>query len=170
MVRGTVLAALFWICSTAMWAREPAQVALKWEDLGGRIGHKKVAFVLPDGTRVAGKAIAVEPEGLRLKVTQSSDRRIQPKGRQLVPRQSISVIRVTEYRKMGRLLGTLGAAALAGGIAAAAYPDLYEGTVLIVVPAVVAGGIAGSAVAGYYIGKSFDRHVTEIRIVPDAAR
>jgi hypothetical protein len=93
---------------------------LKWDYLAPWIDHRKVAFILPDGTSVAGKVMAVEPDALRLKVTYSSNRRVQPKGRRVIPRRSLSVLRVTEYRKKGRLPGTLGAAAWAGGIAAVA--------------------------------------------------
>ena len=147
-------------------ARDAQQLQLKWEELGPRIANKKVEFVLPDGTQVAGRAIAAEPEGLRLNISKSSDRHVQPKGKQLIPRDRIPLIRVTEYRKAGRLIGTFGAVGLAAGIAAASYPDLYEGAVLIVVPAVVAAGIVGAAVGGYYTGKALDKRVIEIHIVP----
>jgi hypothetical protein len=149
------------------WAvAEPRQAQLKWEDLASRITKKKVAFVLPDGTRVEGKVIAVEPDGLRLNVSKSSNRQAQPKGKHLVARQGLSVLRVTEYRKLGRVLGTLGAVGLAGGIVAASSIDLYEGPLVVIVPAVIAGGIAGAAVGGYYTGKAIDKRVAEIRIVP----
>jgi hypothetical protein len=152
------------------WARagEPRQLSLKWTELGARIADKKVAFVLPDGTHVEGKVIDVEQDGLRLKVAKTSNRRTQPKGTHLVARQAISVLRVREDGTKGRWLGTLGAIAVAAGIAAASYPDLYEGPMVIIVPAVVAGGIAGAGVGGYYAGKAFDKKVTEIRIVPDS--
>ena len=153
------------LCGCAL--AEPRQLRLKWDELPAAITDKKVAFVLPDGTHVEGKVLAVEPDGLRMKVAKSSDRSTQPKGMHLVPRQAVSLLRVTDYHKMGRLLGTAGAVALTAGIAAASYPDIYEGPLLIIVPSVMAGGIAGSAVGGYYAGKAFDKKVTEIRIVPD---
>lgn len=37
-----------------------------------------------------------------------SDKRVQPKGLSTIPRQSVSVLRLTEYRKLGRLLVTTG--------------------------------------------------------------
>jgi hypothetical protein len=143
---------------------EPLQ--LRWDELGPRIAGRKVEFVLSDGTQVSGKAIAAEPDGLRIKIAKSSNHQVQPKGNQLVRRGRISLLRVTEYRKRGRLIATFGAVGLAAGIAAASYPDLYEGTVLIVVPAVVAAGVLGAAFGGYHIGKAFDKRVTEIHIVP----
>ncbi len=148
----------------------PKQVQLRWEELESRILKRKVAMTLPDGTRVEGKAIRVEPDGLRCDISKTSNRDLQPKGEHLIPRQSISVLRVTQYRKLGRLLGALGGAALAGGIAAASYPDLYEGTVIVVVPVMVALGVIGAAIGGYYIGRAFDKQVVEIRVVTGPAR
>ena len=161
------LAVLLWAGCGWAWGGEPRQVQLKWEELGPSITNQKVAFVLPDGTYVEGKVLGVQPDGLNLKVSKTSDRKTQPKGKHLIARQAISVLRVTQYRKMGRLLGTVGAMAIAGGIAAAMYPDLYEGPLIVIVPAVVAGGITGSGIGGYYAGKAFDKKVTEIRILPN---
>ncbi len=163
-----VLAVMFCAaCGLARGGAPAQQVQLKWEELDARIVKKKVAFVLPDGTAVEGKVIGVEPDGLRLKVSKSSNRNAQPKGKHLVARQAISVLRVTDYRKLGRLLGTMGAIAAAAGIVAAQHIDLYEGPALIIVPAVAAGGTVGAGIGGYYLGKAFDKRVTEIRIVPD---
>jgi hypothetical protein len=76
-------------------------------------------------------------------------------------------LQVTEYRKLARLLVTAGAVAAAAGIAAASYPQPFEGAMYVVVPAVTAGGVAGVAVAGYYAGKRLDKRVTGIRIVEE---
>jgi hypothetical protein len=160
-----MLALLLVFCSWAE-AGQPQQLRLKWEELDSRITDKKVAFVLPDGTRVEGKVVVVLRDGLRLKVSKSSNRKTQPKGEQTVSRQALSVLRVTQYGKMGRLLFTTGAVATAAGIVLAQSIDLYEGPAVYVVPAVIAGGIAGVAVAGYYVGRAFDKKVFEIQIIP----
>jgi hypothetical protein len=76
-------------------------------------------------------------------------------------------LQVTEYRKLARLLVTAGAIAAVAGIAAATYPDVYEGPAIIAVPAVAAAGIIGGAVGGYYAGKRLDKRVVEIRIVAE---
>ena len=162
-----MVALLLCMSQGLVWSKEPQQLRLKWGELGSRLTKQKVALVLPDGTHIEGKAIAVEEAGLRMKVSKTSNRSVQPKGRHLIPRPSRSVLRVTGYRKIGRLLGTTGALAIAGAIVATNYPDLYEGPVVIIVPAVVAGGMVGAAVGGYYTGKAFDKRVTEIRIEPD---
>ncbi|MBI4877626.1 MAG: hypothetical protein HY822_23590, partial [Acidobacteria bacterium] len=103
---------LFGVCVGCgwAWAGQPLRLELKWQELESRVARKKVAFTLPDGTRVEGKAIAVQADGLRMKVSKTSDRKAQPKGERVIPRAELSVLRVTSYRKLGRLLGTLGAA------------------------------------------------------------
>ena len=156
----------FLLCVESGMAAGPDSTPLQltWEELAPRITHKKVAFALPDGTRVEGRVLSVEADGLRMKVSKTSNRHSQPKGKQTIARRNLSLIRVTEYRKRGRIIGTLGAAGAAAGISAASYPDIYEGPLLIAIPAVIAAGIAGAAVGGYFIGKAFDKHVTDIRI------
>jgi hypothetical protein len=143
---------------------------LKWNELGPRIEDKKVALVLPGGTYIEGKVQRVEPAGLWLRVSKTSDHKAQPKGSHLIPRPSVSMLQVTEYRKLARLLITAGVVAAAAGIVAANHPDLYEGPLVVIVPAVTATGMAGVAVAGYYAGKRLDKRVFEIRIVAEDGR
>jgi hypothetical protein len=165
-----VLGVLLGMSQSPLWGREPRQLQLQWSELGPRIEDKKVALVLPGGTYIEGKVQAVQPDGLRLRVSKTSDRKAQPKGSHLIPRPSVSTLRVTEYRKLARLLVTAGALAIAAGIVAANHPDLYEGPAIVIVPAVTAGGMAGVAVGGYYAGKRLDKRVTEIRIVEEAQK
>jgi hypothetical protein len=150
-----------------LWAGEPRQLQLKWNELCPRIEDKKVALVLPGGTYIEGKVQVVQSDGLRLRISKTSDRRAQPKGKQLIPRQSVSTLRVTEYHKLARVLVTAGALAVAAVIVAATTPDLYEGPAIVIVPAVTAGGMAGVAVAGYFAGKRLDKRVIEIRVVAE---
>jgi hypothetical protein len=159
------LGALLWIGQSTLWGGEPRQLQLKWGELGPRVEDHKIAMVLPDGTHIEGKVRAVQPDGMRLRVTKTSDRKVQPKGDHLIRRESISVLRVTEYGTKGRWLVTTGAIATAAAIVAANKPDLYEGPAVIIVPAVTAGGLVGVGVAGYFAGKALDKHVTEIRVV-----
>ena len=150
-----------------LWAGEPRQLQLKWNELGPRIEDKKVTLVLPGGAYIEGKVQAVQPDGLRLRISKTSDRKAQPKGSHLIPRQSVSTLRVTEYRKLARLLVTAGAIAAAAGIVAANHPDLYEGPLVVIVPAIAAAGMVGVAIGGYYAGKRLDKRVIEIRIVAE---
>jgi len=152
----------------AAWAGQAGQASLKWSELGPRITGKKVALVLPDGTSVQGKVRGVDPAGLRLDISKTSDKKAQPKGVHTIPRQSVFFLRVTEYRKIGRLVFTTGALAAAGTFLALGARDsgLTEGPLVIVLPAVGAGGTAGIGVGAYYFGKAVDKRVTDIRIAP----
>ena len=160
------LGALLW--ASAAWAGQPGQASLRWSELGPRITGKKVELVLPNGTNVKGKVRGVDPAGLWLDISKTSDKRVQPKGVHTIPRQSISVLRVTEYRKLGRLLFTAGAVATAGAFVALGARDsgLTEGPLVVIVPAVGAVGTAGLGVGGYYFGKAVDKRVIDIRIAP----
>ena len=156
------------IWAGAAWAGQAGQVSLRWSELEPRIAGKRVALVLPDGTSVQGKVRGVESTGLRLDISKTSNKKAQPKGARTIPRQSVSYLRVTEYRKTGRLVFTLGAMAAAGGVVALATRDsgLTEGPLVVIVPAVGAAGTAGLGVAGYFIGKAVDKRITDIRIAP----
>jgi hypothetical protein len=154
-----------WI--SAARAGEPGEVSLKWSELAPAVADKKVAMVLPDGTSIEGKVRQVEAGGLRLRVSKTSNRRVVPKGDGLIPRKAVSVLRLTDYRKIGRILCTAGAVAASAIAVASADIDVYEGPAVIVVPAVSAAGTIGLGVAGYYIGKRIDRSVVYIRVVPE---
>ena len=151
----------------AAWAGQ-GQESLKWSELGPRITGKKVALVLPDGTNVQGKVRGVDPAGLWLNISKTTDKRVQPKGLHTIRRQSVSVLRVTDYRKIGRLVCTLGAVATAGAFLAVGARDssITEGPMVVVIPVVGAIGTAGLGVGGYYFGKAVDKRVTDIRIAP----
>ena len=147
-------------------AREPQKLRLKWEELNPQIAGKKVEFVLPDGTHAQGEVGAVEAAGIRMKITKTSNRKVQPKGNQLVPRQSVAFLRFTERRGWGRLIGTVAGIGAAAAIVGAQDIDIYEGPLVILVPAVAVVGAAGCGVAGYYTGRAIDKRITEITIVP----
>jgi hypothetical protein len=162
-----VLGVLLGMSQSLLCGGEPRQLQLKWNELGPRIENRKVALVLAGGTYIEGKVQRVVPDGLWLRISKTSDHMAQPKGSHLIPRQSVSMLQVTEYRKLARLLVTAGAVAAVAGIAAANYPDLYEGPAVVAVPAVTAAGVIGGAVAGYYAGKRLDKRVVEIRIAAE---
>jgi hypothetical protein len=164
--RMALLGALFTIGAGPLLAGSPKEVQYKWDELAPVIAHRKVSLALPTGTRVEGTVLRVEADGLRMRVSKTSDRKAVANGVRLIPRPAISVLAVTDYRKLARLGCTLGAMALAGGIVASQNIDVYEGPLVIIVPAVSALGIAGSAVAGYFIGKRLDKRVTYIRVAP----
>jgi len=168
MKRGANLVAVGVVLSQSLlWAGEPRQLQLKWSELGPRIEDRKVALVLSGGAYVEGKVQRVVLDGLWLRVSMTSDHKAQPKGSHLIPRPSVSMLQVTEYRKLARLLVTAGAVAAVAGIVAASNPDVSEGPGIMAVPVIAAAGIIGAAVAGYHVGKKLDRRTVEIRIVAE---
>lgn len=153
-------------------AKDLAPVRMTWREFRVRL-PEKVELTLPNGARIQGKVLAVEEGGLRMNISKSSDRKLQPKGRRLIPRESISTLRLTEYGTKGRWIGVGSAlavtAGITAGIAAATHPDLSGGEVgvfVVIVPAVIAGGVVGASIGGYFIGKLFDKKVTMIQIEP----
>jgi hypothetical protein len=143
-----------------------SQLQLRWSELDSVITDRKVTMVLPGGTQIEGKVLRVVADGLWLDVVKTSDRATQPKGVHLIPRQSVSVLRCTEYRRISRLIGTLALpAAVAAGMLAAGTTDCYEGPCIVLFPVLGVSTAAGGAIGGYHIGKRVDRKVTGIRVV-----
>ena len=161
------LGVLLPVSQVRLWSA-PRQMELSWNELGPRIEGEQVALVLPGGTHIQGKVRYVEPNGLRLWVSKTSDRKILSRGEQLIPRSSVSVLRVTERRVLARPVCAVGAAAAAAAIVLAGTSDFYEGPGVVIRPAVAVGGSIGMGVAGYYVGKRLDRKVTEIRVARDS--
>lgn len=161
------IAAVSWLCPAALRADSPRELSLKWSELGPAVTDRKVSIGLPDGTYVEGKVQSVEPEGLRMRVTKTSNKTALAKGERLLPKQSVSTISVRHDRKIGRIIGV--AAAVGGAVIAIAAndPRVDEGVGLIVIPAVAVGGTAGLGVAGYYIGRHFDKRTILIHVVRD---
>jgi hypothetical protein len=166
-MRHAVIAALALVIAAVAPLRAsgpPAEVAVSWAELGTVVNDRKVALGLPDGTYIEGKVRMVEPGGLRLRVTKTSDRAKVAKGERLIPKAAVSTLRVNRYRKIGRILGVAAAVGGAAIAIAANDIDVYEGVGLIVVPAVAVGGTIGLGVGGYYIGKQFDKRVVLVRV------
>ena len=165
-----VLVALLGMSQSMLWGGEPHQLQLKWSEIGHRIEDRKVVLVLPGGTYVEGKVQRVVPDGMWLRVSKTSDHQAQPKGSHLIPRPSVSMLQVTEYGKLGRLLVTAGAVAAVAGIVAASNPDVSEGPGIVAIPVIAAAGIIGAAVGGYHAGKRLDKRVIEIRIAAEGQK
>jgi hypothetical protein len=160
------LGLLLGLGNALLLAAGPRDIQSKWGELAPLVTDRKIALVLPAGTHIQGKVLAVEADGLRMKVTKTSDRKALAKGERLIPRKSVSVLKLTEYRKLGRLLCTVGSVALAAAIIASQDIDVYEGEAVIIVPAVATVGTIGIGVGGYFAGKRIDRREVLIRVLP----
>jgi hypothetical protein len=141
------------------------EIQLKWTELGAiAIGHD-ARLVLPGGAVLRGEIAAVRDDSLVLVVAKTSDQKAFPKGQNEIPRGSVTVVEVMKVRGIaGRVIGTtagvLGGLVMSGEIIA--HSNVPEGSGI----AVILIGTIGTTVAGYFAGRSADRRVTRVRIVP----
>lgn len=161
-----LLAALLWVAHAPHANAETLPLQLKWNELDSHIAGKKIALVLGDGIAIEGKDAAVEADGLRLNITKTGDRKLHPKGSQLIPRQLVTFLRVTEFRHLARIIVPVAAVAVVAAVTASAGSGISEGVGIIAVPVAGAAGGVGAAIGGYYAGKAIDKRVTAIRVIP----
>lgn len=141
------------------------EVQLKWTELGAiAIGHD-VRLVLPGGVVLRGEIEAVRDDSLVMVVAKTSDQKAFPRGQNSIPRTVVSVVDIEKVRGIaGRVIGTttgvVGGLVITGEIIA--HSNLSEGPAI----AVFLAGTIGSTVAGYFVGRSADRRVTRVRVVP----
>jgi hypothetical protein len=149
--------------STAHAESKPLE--LKWNELAPLISGHVVQITLPAGVTVRGEVVAVRDDSLVIDVRKASDSKEYPSGNGSVPRSAVSLIRVERTRgswgrSIGTTLGVLTGLSV-GGYAAAATSDSAGKAIPVFL--VIAGAIS---VGGYYLGRSADRKVTVIRVVP----
>jgi uncharacterized protein YcfJ len=132
---------------------------LHWSDLTPFIGDHSVALTLPDGARIEGRVIAVEPQTLVLDVRKTTDSQAHPKGRESIPRDQAKSLIVSRPTVRWRVVGTsLGAVA---GVPVGVLGAFKQDSTGIFVAA-----IAGMAAGGYLIGWAVDRRKTTVTIIP----
>jgi hypothetical protein len=138
---------------------------LKWSELAPLISSHVVQLTLSTGGTVRGEVATVRDDSLVIDVRKSSDSKTYPKGSASVLRSSVTLIKVERAhgswgRTIGTTLGVLTGLAI-GGYAAGSTADSAGKAIPLFL--VIAGAIS---VAGYFLGRSLDREVTTIRIVP----
>lgn len=161
MGRAATLVLTLLLIPASLDARERRQY--RWGDLEARIKGRKIAFVLPDGTHIKGKVRGVDADALRLKVNESSNPAVQAVGEGRVPRQSLSVLTVTDTGKKWRIICTVAAPFVVVTLIALAAGDLPEPGASG--DAAVGAGVFGSLAGGYLLGWALDRKTTEIEII-----
>ncbi|HCC58321.1 MAG TPA: hypothetical protein DEQ47_13895 [Solibacterales bacterium] len=127
---------------------------IAWSDLP-TVFHKNIRIVMPDGTRIEGKAVALETDALAVQVTKTTNGNDYPKGRLLVPRATLRAFDIPNptyhWRVLGTVLGILAGVAAGVGIYVATDYN-HDG-------AAWAGG-AAIPVVGYFMGQRADQRVT----------
>ncbi|MEQ1948212.1 MAG: hypothetical protein ABL995_13540 [Bryobacteraceae bacterium] len=148
--------------ATAFAANAPLE--LRWSELSTAVTGKTVEMVLPGAVTVKGEVAAIREDALVLDVHKSSDNKAQPKGNAVIPRASVSVIKIeehgTNWRTMGTVVGAIGGLPLGGYIAAKTTDSAGAGIAIFAVVASVA------TLAGRMAGGNVDRRVKMIRVLP----
>ena len=155
-----LLAAFFLLllCSAPIFAGSADQRQIAWSDLP-MVFDQNIRIVMPDGTRIEGKAVALESDALAVQVTKTTNVNDYPKGRLLVPRatlQAFDIHRPTFYwRVIGVFVGAVGGAVAGVGISATHFGRTSSGG-----PVAATAAAVVVPVAGYYLGKRADQRVT----------
>jgi hypothetical protein len=128
------------------------------------ISGNRVEISLTEGGTVNGEAIAVREDTLVLEVSSGSGTKQYPKGSAAIPRNTIALIKLHRSRgAWGRTMGTV--IGVIGGLGAGGYAAAHMDSAGPAV-GVLIGVASATAVIGYYAGRSLDRRITVIRIVP----
>jgi hypothetical protein len=145
---------------------EPAEI--QWNELATLIVGHHVSIPLAGGVVVEGDALSVRDQALMLDIGRTSDSRQYPKGQTAIPRASVTEVRLAEHRGSGgRILGTV-VGALVGMVVGgeiAVHGTNSEGAGISTFTA----SAVACTVAGYYAGRSADRHSRLLRIAPQLA-
>ena len=156
--RSLALLVLLPLSHAAVFAGGTDQRQIAWNDLSAILA-KNVRIVMPDGTRIEGKAVALESDALAVQVTKTTNVNDYPKGRLLVPRatlQAFDIHRPTFYwRVIGVFVGAVGGAVAGVGISATHFGRTSSGG-----PVAATAAAVVVPVAGYYLGKRADQRVT----------
>lgn len=145
----------------AIAATPPADI--RWTELAALIVGYHVSIPLPGGGIVEGEALSVRDDSLVLDITKTSGPARYPKGQSPIPRASVTEVRLVERRGTGgRILGSA-VGALVGVVAGAEIAVHGTHSEAAVVSTFTATAVA-CTVAGYYAGRSADRHARLLRI------
>ena len=132
---------------------------LSWSEIGAVISGRKISVDLPDGEKVRGNALVVEDDGLRMAVKRSSNRKKHPKGVTVIPRASISEMRLIETGSKWKVIGAV--AGVGGGLFLAGLVAYYVG------PAGFFGVWGATGAVCIAAGFSADRRVTLIKVTDE---
>ena len=136
---------------------------MAWAEFGRTVTGKRIAMVFSSpACDVEAMVIRVEPDGLTVQTTKTSDGANCPKGTRNVPRKDVRAIRMIGARRARvglALLGAVGgyAATVAGSFAKGDEFSVGGGHVVL-----FTAGAVGGAVGGYYLGKRLSSDVNII--------
>ena len=139
-------------------------IELKWEELNTAINGHSIELTLPGATTIKGEVVAVRDDGLVLDIKKTSDKKTFPRGNGLIPRGSITLLKLerhgSNWRTTGTILGVLGGVSIGGYVAAKTAKSGGSGIAIFIATA------STVSVAGRAAGGAADRSTRMIRIVP----
>jgi hypothetical protein len=139
-------------------------VELKWDELHDIIYRHSVELTLPGAYTVKGDVAAVRADALVLDIKKTSDTKAFPKGNGVIPRSSITFLKVEQRGKsnwhtMGTIIGVLSGVVLGGYIAGRTATDVGPGIAIFLTSA------SAISVAGFLAGRSIEKKTTMIRVI-----
>ena len=136
---------------------------LKWTELNAAIYGQTVELTLPGAFTVKGDVAAVRDDALVLDVRKTSDAKAFPKGNAVIPRSSVTLLKLekhgrTNWHTMGTVIGVLSGVVLGGYIAGTATSQAGPALAVFLTTA------SAISVAGYAAGHAAEKKTTMIRI------
>jgi hypothetical protein len=150
------------LCCPVQAASDP--ISVHWSELPQHLNTRwKVALALPDGARIQGKVVKVEPDALVVNVTRTDDSGRHPKGRAEIPRASVRQLQILRMGWVWRtVLTPVAVFASLGPVAALAWSARSDAAAVAVLAMPV-----GAGVGAYYGARRLDRKTRTILVVPD---
>jgi len=140
-----------------------APVELKWTELNTAIYGQIVELTLPGAFKIKGDVVAVRDDALVIDVQRTSDAKAFPRGNAVIPRASVTLLKLeksgSNWRTTGTVLGVLGGVAVGGYIAGKTANSGGSAIAIFVATA------AAATVAGRAAGGAADRKTRVIRVV-----
>jgi hypothetical protein len=152
------------------WGTPPAVAGsnqerrVTWDGLSEIIG-KNVRVVMPDGSRIEGRAMELQPDALVVNIRKTANKAVYPKGKFLVARATLRALDVSRNTVLWRTTGVVAGTVAGVGLFAALFERHGLST----------GGAAGATyfalgvsipVVGYFVGNAADHHTITYVITP----
>jgi len=136
--------------------------ALSWNEAGTLIQGHRIALALSNGAVVEGKVLSLNSDTLDLQLSKTSDSKIQPKGRIIVPKNSLHTLKLIKPQKKWRIILTsVGAGAMIPLwiVSTASYNEI-GGAQPPPLPASIAIGGSMGYLAGWWLDSHHDFTIT----------
>ncbi len=141
------------------------ELILRWKEVPhSLVDGRTVEVRLIDGSTLRGRAVAVNPEGLRMEVTKvHGGAGNYGKGETTVPALEITQVKVNRTGVRGRIAGASIGGGISGVLLGTAVAITHnEGTNI---PPGIAAGMLAPAAIGYHLGWARDHHIATIHVV-----